>query len=684
MSLYIDLSEFLANPITSGIQRVVGEICKHMPPEEAIPVRLHSGQYFALSRSLIPAIGRHFSAPGESNVMELRRLAAIECAVPVRLSQTDTVLIPEVFLDRQRIAFFRNMPDHDFDRCRFIVYDLLPLTHPEYFPSDEFLKDIYGYFQVIRRATCCGFISEYTRDVYCRRLKRTRSRDGVVLPLGCDSLGRRPERTAVNRPLTFTLVGTIEPRKNHALVLETFEPLLRQIPGLCLSFVGNMGWVDAKFAQRVYALANDKNSGFRFHPAPDDGVIRNHIEQSRATIYLSAAEGYGLPPVESLWCGTPVIASTEIPSLQRLGSAGIHYVEPLDATQLREAVLAFVDDAYANEKTEETIQLDLPTWTALSKEVLRWCARESEDMARVTSDLQVYRGYTDADLALFDRFSGHKRLSATPGFVTDFLGVKTRTTFVRGVEHLDGKVLGIPVPDDGWHSEAIEWIGLLKSITSASRRLTAMELGAGWGPWSVAAAAAARVVGVTDTRLCAVEVDPGHFDFMLRHFRDNGLTPEAHRLIQAGVGVEAGKGRFPKLADPSADFGSRPQTSAEACQTDYVGREFPDWVEVDIIPISELLRSEPVWDLVHVDVQGWEVDLCSAASALLDERVRWLVIGTHDAKLHGNLISLMFQRGWILENEKPPRFAWTNQAPTLVAMTTHDGTQVWRNPTLGA
>jgi FkbM family methyltransferase len=343
-----------------------------------------------------------------------------------------------------------------------------------------------------------------------------------------------------------------------------------------------------------------------------------------------------------------------------------------------------VDNAYASGKTEQTMQLSLPTWKSLTDAVLRWCTSESgqDTGTAAEAELQLYRGYADADLALFDRFSGNKALSGTPGFITDFLGVRTRPSFVRGVEHLDGKVLGIPVPDDGWHSEAIEWIGLLKSAGSANGSFTAMELGAGWAPWSVAAAAAARLVGLTETRLCAVEADPGHFGFILDHFRDNGLMPEDHRLICAAVGAVAGKGRFPKLPDPSADFGSRPQTTAEPCQTDHIGRQLAEWIEVDIVSISELLRGQPMWDLVHMDVQGWEVELCAAAGPLLDERVKWLVIGTHDSKLHGDLLSLMFQRGWVLENEKPPRFAWTNGASTLLAMTTHDGTQVWRNPRL--
>jgi glycosyltransferase involved in cell wall biosynthesis len=371
MSLYIDLSEFLAVQMKTGIQRIGGEICRYLPPGTAIPVRLDSDHYTALSPALIEAIGRYFRDADESGIAQIRRLAA-ENGPSIQISLADTVLVPEIF-GEQRASFYAAMTEHVLQRCRFIIYDLLPLTHPEYFPPDMPLV-LAGYFHVIRRATCCGFISEYTRDVYFGRLKRIDINGGVVLPLGCDSLGPRPDRPALNRQLTFSVLGTVEPRKNHKLILEAFEPLLRQIEGLSLSFIGKMGWVDSKFAQKVHALASDKNSGFRFYPAPDDGMIRTCVENSRATIYVSAAEGYGLPPVESLWLRTPVIASSTVPSLKRLGSAGVHYVEPLNVDNLRRAVLAFVDDSYANQKTQEIIHLDLPTWESFTSEVLRWCA----------------------------------------------------------------------------------------------------------------------------------------------------------------------------------------------------------------------------------------------------------------------------------------------------------------------
>lgn len=378
MSLYIDLSEFLEHPVTTGIQRIAGEMCRYLPPNAAIPVRVHAGKLVAFSPTLIEAIGKHFRDASGAGAAHIRQLGAREKGSPISLSANDIVLVPEVFDNAERLAFFRGMPEQEWGRVKFIVYDLLPVTHPQYFVPEGVLS-VNGYYRLIRRARACGFISEDTRDAYYLRLRRTAARDGTILRLGCDSLGDRTHHPGLNRPLVFSVLGTIEPRKNHELILEAFEPLLGRIQGLALELVGKIGWVDPDFARRIEKLAADRNSGLVFHPTPADGAIRKCIERSRATIYVSAAEGYGLPPVESLWVGTPVIASAMVPSVKGIGSGGVHVVDPLTAENLRNAVLAFIDDIYANQMTKATAQLNLPTWHSFTEDVLRWCEQDFAD-----------------------------------------------------------------------------------------------------------------------------------------------------------------------------------------------------------------------------------------------------------------------------------------------------------------
>ncbi len=273
------------------------------------------------------------------------------------------------------------------------------------------------------------------------------------------------------------------------------------------------------------------------------------------------------------------------------------------------------------------------------------------------------------------------------GFIVDKIGVRTRGTSIwNEAQHLVGTVIAPPLEGD-FHGEAVEWIGLLKSVRSAKEKFVAMELGAGWGPWVVGGAVAARNRGIRDSFLLAVEADPGHFQFLRQHFVDNGLNPAQHRLLQAAVGDKAGRARWPRVESQN-DWGSRPiPVDGKAKQggeviSDYMGRQFSDFIDVEILAINDLLSEQPRWDFVHIDVQGGEAAICQAGLRLLTERVHWMVIGTHSRAIEGSLLSMLAAEGWILENEKPVLFVFRPEAPTQEGMITRDGTQVWRNPRL--
>lgn len=293
--------------------------------------------------------------------------------------------------------------------------------------------------------------------------------------------------------------------------------------------------------------------------------------------------------------------------------------------------------------------------------------------------LQLFPGYTEADTKIFAEFA-NPDAKPEPGFIVDFLGSRIRTTSLwKEARTLDGQLIGIPVPAD-FHAEAIEWIGLLKAVRSAAGQYVAMELGAGFGPWVVAGAVAARRRGINNIRLYAVEGDSQHFRFLRQHFADNGFEPDEHALFEAAVGVSPGVARWPVIEDSSSSeaWGHRPIQGG----ADYMGRTFQKTKQVDIISMRDLVVREARWDMIHIDVQGAEVDICRSCIDELSSRVRWIIAATHSRKLDGDFLELMCRAGWILEHEKPAKFAFAPNPVTLEAMTTIDGTQVWQNPRL--
>ena len=292
--------------------------------------------------------------------------------------------------------------------------------------------------------------------------------------------------------------------------------------------------------------------------------------------------------------------------------------------------------------------------------------------------------YSADDIRLLEQFRVVDR-KPRPGFIVDFLDVHTRITSLAHGQRASEGVLDLPVPGD-YHAETIEYVGLLKSVVRARDEFVALELGAGWGPWLVAGAKAARARGIEPVRLYGIEADPVHVEFMRQHLRDNDLDPDAHRLIHAAVGLEAGRARFPRVADAANDWGSRPArlASGEAHQEDvrYLGSLLDESLEVDVLALPDVLAQEPRWDLVHIDIQGWEAFVCEGAFPHLEARVATLVIGTHSRKIEGDLMALFHRGGWVLENEQPSRFRYLPGVPLLESMNLADGTQVWTNPRL--
>jgi len=290
----------------------------------------------------------------------------------------------------------------------------------------------------------------------------------------------------------------------------------------------------------------------------------------------------------------------------------------------------------------------------------------------------TFNGYVESELSILRGFR-NPDARPSPGFVTDFLGGRVRTSSLwQSARHLDGALLDLPVPGD-YHAETAEWIGLLKSVRSARQRYVAMELGAGFGPWITAGGNAARLKGIPDIRLYAIEADPHHFALLRQNLEDNGFDPDHHTVIHAAVGSTPGTAAWPYFEDSRDDWGSRPVSTATK---DYLGRPFSKKIEIAVLPMDQLIRKEERWDLFHIDVQGHEVEICQSCIDEITRRVHWIVVGTHSRKLDGDMMELMYAARWILENEKPSKFRYCSSAPTLEAMTVVDGIQVWRNPTL--
>jgi glycosyltransferase involved in cell wall biosynthesis len=255
------------------------------------------------------------------------------------------------------------------DRIFLFVHDVLLWTHPDLF-TPGFGVNLFNYLRCLRAIPNLAFNSIQTRFETLERVLRDGRTAGPVCPLGAESLGTAaPRFDPANR--RFTVVGTVEPRKNHRAVLDAFDQLWSQGVYVELTFAGKLGWAREDDRQRILRL-KDSEPRFHFLESLGDAQLVETIRGSRATIYPAFHEGYGLPPVESLALGVPVIVTESLPSVSMLGSEGQVRLASPTAEQIGHAVRLMLDDSFAARKSGEIRRLQLPTWSAMAERLEQW------------------------------------------------------------------------------------------------------------------------------------------------------------------------------------------------------------------------------------------------------------------------------------------------------------------------
>jgi len=167
-------------------------------------------------------------------------------------------------------------------------------------------------------------------------------------------------------------VGTIEPRKNLNTLMEAFATL-KVRPATCdlrLVIVGKKGWLYKGFFRRLRELGLEGEVVFPgFVPDEDLPALYSAAE---LFVFPSLYEGFGLPPLEAMACGTPVIASNTSSVPEVVGEAGI-LVEPRDVRVLAGAMeRVLMDEGKQREMRDKGLQQAARfSWERAARETLQ-------------------------------------------------------------------------------------------------------------------------------------------------------------------------------------------------------------------------------------------------------------------------------------------------------------------------
>jgi glycosyltransferase involved in cell wall biosynthesis len=376
---YIDLTEFVNNPCKTGIQRVCNEIIKHWPIQDILtPILIdNESNLLVLPFKLLNLINLFFERDDTYKLLLIKQIkdqAKLGCK-KILLNEDDYVILnPELFYDISRVRFYlKKIADNNEKNIYFIIYDLLPYLYPEDFPRNA-IRDCTPYLSLITQLPNKAFISKQTKEVfYDRALKKIPNIDDPVLFLGSDSIGTN-EKVFDAKNVLFSITGTIRPGKNIEKVISVFETLWERKVNCSLKIMGGVNWPNNLIKNKLCTL-NDNESRFSWINSPNDQIIREEIINSRCTIYPSQNEGFGLPPIESLSLGTPVIVGNHIPSVELLSDKGIIKIQGITPESLITAIYQMLDNEFAEKKCNEIKDFSLPKWKDFAATVYNWVSR---------------------------------------------------------------------------------------------------------------------------------------------------------------------------------------------------------------------------------------------------------------------------------------------------------------------
>ena len=195
------------------------------------------------------------------------------------------------------------------------VHDLAIFRHPETFPAWHRTSGRLALRAALRVADAVVAVSTFTRDELMELLSVPSERIRVV-PNGVDSVFV-PEGPATEGDYVLA-VGTREPRKNLAAAVEA-----TRLAGIELRVAGAAGWGEVTTAGWV--------------GEPGDEELAALMRGARCLVYPSLYEGFGVPIVEAMACGTPVVTSRGGATEEVAGGAAV-LVDPHDPAAIAEGI----------------------------------------------------------------------------------------------------------------------------------------------------------------------------------------------------------------------------------------------------------------------------------------------------------------------------------------------------------
>lgn len=382
--IYIDISMVIVGTNFTGIPRVVMEITKklyHNPKLELIFLEYHQKQD---DFEIID--GEKFAAFCREKKGNRRKLRTGK-HIPLWGMEKGSVFfdMDTVWKTRVRRSYLYPLLKAKGVKIIPFVQDIIGVTHPQFCPSDDVLNFLdfvgavaeYGDEIIVTSHATKGAVEEL-----CGRLQ-TPCPPIEIVPLGGDfkRTSKKLSRITINQGISadiskiaesgpyLLMVGTIDPRKNHKLLLDAYEGGLKELP-MNLVIAGHKGWNVDDFLERM-ERHEDFGKGIWHVNGASDEEIDYLYQHCYALAFPSYIEGYGLPIIESMVRGVPVIAA-DTPINMEVGGEYALYFGQDKPEELVNTVAELISKPETYGALKEKLKNFIPpTWEETAKGILR-------------------------------------------------------------------------------------------------------------------------------------------------------------------------------------------------------------------------------------------------------------------------------------------------------------------------
>ncbi len=294
----------------------------------------------------------------------------------ITFTENDTLFRPEL---NDNLASLQEIKETGC-RVYVIVHDLLPLQFPQFF--DEVVPQNFKFFLnwLFAYGDGCICVSNSVAEelrAYVKQMKLALP-STFTIDASHNGISSFDQKSTVvledvqlffeqNSPIFFML-GTIEPRKNHKMVLEAFEKLWARGCDYRFCIIGRIGW---KMDEFIKLVQNHKELGRKlmFWEGASDDVVAYTCTHASALIQASFGEGFGLPLIEASCYNLPILCS-DIPVFHEVAGEFALYFDPYDSESLCQTITHFLQEKSKGNVLSSN-KISISTWDEAAERVLK-------------------------------------------------------------------------------------------------------------------------------------------------------------------------------------------------------------------------------------------------------------------------------------------------------------------------